>query len=73
MTRRYAFPLATTTIDRPLASGSVVDELAASRVLLLDGLEDRVCVGCGCTDSHACPGGCSWAQLSPPLCTGCVS
>jgi len=23
----------------------------------------RICRGCGCTDLHACPGGCSWALL----------
>lgn len=34
---------------------------------------ERTCVGCGCTDSHACPGGCGWATLAPPVCTGCVA
>jgi hypothetical protein len=23
----------------------------------------RICRGCGCTDDHACPGGCSWVLL----------
>lgn len=23
----------------------------------------RTCRGCGCTDDHACPGGCSWVLL----------
>lgn len=22
----------------------------------------RTCVGCGCTDDRACPGGCSWSR-----------
>lgn len=29
-----------------------------------------VCRTCGCTDDHACPGGCAWAE--PGLCTECV-
>lgn len=33
---------------------------------------ERVCVGCGCTDSHACAGGCAWATEDPMLCTRCV-
>jgi hypothetical protein len=28
-----------------------------------------VCKGCGCTDSNACPGGCSWATRD--LCSRC--
>lgn len=32
----------------------------------------RACVGCGCTDDRACPGGCSWASLDPPLCSTCA-
>lgn len=24
---------------------------------------ERTCRGCGCTDRHACPGGCSWVLL----------
>lgn len=32
-------------------------------------LEAR-CDGCGCTDSEACAGGCSWA--APALCSSCV-
>lgn len=24
---------------------------------------ERICRGCGCTDRHACPGGCSWVLL----------
>jgi len=30
------------------------------------------CVLCGCTDDHACPGGCSWALGEPPLCSRCA-
>ena len=22
-----------------------------------------VCIGCGCDDDHACPGGCSWLRV----------
>lgn len=28
------------------------------------------CDGCGCTDSEACLGGCSWA--APAICSNCV-
>lgn len=31
----------------------------------------RRCIGCGCTDLRACPGGCSWARLGPDVCTTC--
>ena len=34
------------------------------------------CIGCGCTDLHACPGGCQWIDVSRRLgigvCTQCV-
>lgn len=34
------------------------------------------CVGCGCTDAQACPGGCSWAAVEEEagigLCTNCA-
>lgn len=28
------------------------------------------CRECGCTDNHACPGGCSWEE--PDLCSSCA-
>jgi hypothetical protein len=30
----------------------------------------HACTGCGCTDDHACEGGCSWA--APELCSCCA-
>ena len=30
----------------------------------------RRCRVCGCTDDHACPGGCSWVEED--LCSACV-
>jgi hypothetical protein len=37
---------------------------------------ERTCVHCGCTDSHACPGGCAWAikhkATHTGVCTACV-
>ena len=27
---------------------------------------------CGCTDEHACPGGCVWANASATLCSRCA-
>jgi hypothetical protein len=35
--------------------------------------EERVCIICGCTDSQACPGGCSWAVKYPDGNTGVCS
>lgn len=36
----------------------------------------RTCLGCGCTDDRACPGGCWWTYLDPadggPLCSRCA-
>lgn len=31
--------------------------------------EEPSCRTCGCTESHACPGGCSWVE--PDLCSAC--
>lgn len=28
-----------------------------------------ICIGCGCTDAKACPGGCTWA--APGWCSAC--
>lgn len=33
----------------------------------------RTCRGCGCTDTHACPGGCAWVLLDVPTPTGVCS
>lgn len=30
------------------------------------------CIVCGCTDRRACPEGCGWVSLDPPVCTSCV-
>jgi 23S rRNA C2498 (ribose-2'-O)-methylase RlmM len=36
----------------------------------------NICVGCGCSDLDACPGGCSWAivdeEMGVGLCSKCV-
>ena len=29
------------------------------------------CVACDCTEDNACPGGCYWISLDPPLCSAC--
>lgn len=34
---------------------------------------ERKCWVCGCTGSHACPGGCAWAPgPGRPICTRCA-
>lgn len=30
------------------------------------------CLMCGCTDGHACPGGCWWANDERTLCSACA-
>ena len=36
---------------------------------------EATCIDCGCTDSHACEGGCSWVclrrQVGLGLCSSC--
>ena len=35
-----------------------------------------ICIGCGCTESRACPGGCSWTRIDREanigVCSRCV-
>jgi hypothetical protein len=33
---------------------------------------DLECIHCGCTDEKACPGGCEWVSLDPPMCSSCA-
>jgi ParB/RepB/Spo0J family partition protein len=33
--------------------------------------DEPACVVCGCTESHACEGGCAWADLEQTICTCC--
>lgn len=35
-------------------------------------IETRACQICGCTDDRACPGGCSWVSVDPPICSACI-
>lgn len=48
----------------------------ASEYPLIGGQSERICRGCGCTDSHACPGGCSWVLLDidtpSGICSSCA-
>jgi len=37
----------------------------------LEDVDERQCVGCGCTDYNACSGGCEWVSLDPPTCSNC--
>jgi hypothetical protein len=34
---------------------------------------ERICVYCGCTESKACAGGCSWLEMHPGTLTGICS
>lgn len=31
------------------------------------------CACCGCTTNFACPDGCGWSSMDPPVCTACVA
>ena len=30
------------------------------------------CIGCGCSNMRACPAGCSWYRINPPICSACI-
>jgi len=30
------------------------------------------CAACGCTDEHACEGGCSWVDVDHTICSACL-
>ena len=34
--------------------------------------KERTCLRCGCTDSRACPGGCSWIDGEIDVCSTCI-
>ncbi len=58
-----------------LFSQSAVDSLhVKSRVMaaknIFLGIDSPVCKICGCTDDHACEGGCFW--IAPNLCSACA-
>ena len=44
-----------------------IDMIARPRVA------GMACEGCGCTDDRACPGGCSWVSIDPPVCSQCMT
>lgn len=55
-----------------LADRAVLRELEDSIEAVSD---DCICVGCGCSNRHACPEGCSWIVVSDDLvgiCSRCV-
>lgn len=35
--------------------------------------DERACVRCGCTQSRACPGGCSWIPGLKDVCSACAT
>lgn len=47
-----------------------------SEVELLEVLEgvdlELACIRCGCTQFDACPGGCAWVSMEPPICSACA-
>lgn len=70
-----AIPGKTTVFAIKTELNDVYAHLAAVHVSpRLEG--ERACVHCGCTDSHACPGGCAWSikhKATPTgVCSRCV-
>jgi hypothetical protein len=61
----------------PVADGEVVQRLLLEIVAQSEHPKRRckpgVCRRCGCVDSRACPGGCSWADETHTLCSQCVA
>jgi len=53
--------------EGPAPSVVIVQHLVA----LLEGHGIRCCRRCACTEDYACPGGCSWSESDPGLCTRC--
>ena len=42
-------------------------------MVLQDGERECCCIVCGCTDSDACDGGCSWIEVDRAAGTGLCS
>lgn len=36
-------------------------------------MKERACIRCGCTDSRACAGGCSWITRRVDICSACLT
>ncbi len=54
--------------DQDLAAA--VEQAAGQQLFPRPTLLRQTCVGCGCTDDRACPGGCWW--VGPNLCSRCA-
>lgn len=46
-----------------------LEQLRAAHAVAGPGFD--ACIGCGCTNEHACPGSCSW--VAPNLCSSCAA
>ncbi len=54
-----------------ILAGEDLDVCEAARQARIAAGVEHVCVGCGCSESLSCPGGCVWA--SPNLCSRCAA
>ena len=61
------------TTEEELERDGIALPIPADMVVLADGdvIQGGVCRVCGCTDLHACEGGCFW--VAPDLCSVCFS
>jgi hypothetical protein len=63
-------------MEHPLTANELVDRAELRE--LEDSIEavsdDCICVGCGCSNRHACPEGCTWIAWHDTLgiCSRCV-
>lgn len=62
---------------RPPVRRGLFSDLVRQKVARKVATRDATCVNCGCTDSRACPGGCSWISVcrmqGTGLCSACIA
>lgn len=64
-------------IDLVLAVGFLAAAAVAGIWWITEREQERmrpgVCRFCGCTETRACPGGCSWANATRTVCSRCMN
>ncbi len=62
--------------ERGKSALAIIQRARKRRLKMVQEKPERTCVECGCTEGHACPGGCSWAVEYPDplkgLCSQCA-
>lgn len=64
-------------LTRQAEKREIREAVQAARCYGMATVVQKACRDCGCTDSRACPGGCSWVPgdvtSAGPLCTACTA